>query len=139
MSKPTGDASGTSWKNLIKILKGRRSRRFGLGMEMESGPMAYKSRHDGLPLTEEEEALLAYAACGITGHALGDLVYDRGQGGTILAGLSGRTIPSGDAIQTCSLIVMNSEGAYYIKRPQDVAPAQVKAVASFFSTPIPCQ
>ncbi|MDR8391971.1 hypothetical protein NC796_12505 [Aliifodinibius sp. S!AR15-10] len=127
MSKPTGSANETSWKNLIKILKGRRSRRFGLGMEMESGPMAYKSRHEGLPLTEEEEALLAYAACGITGHALGDLVYDRGQGGTIMAGLSGRTIPSGDAIQTCSLIVMNSEGAYYIKRPQDVAPAQVKA------------
>lgn len=84
--------------------------------------MAYESRHPGLPLTEDEEARLAYAACGITGYALGDLVFDRGQGGTILAGLVGRTIPSGDAIQTCSLIVMNAEAAYYVRRPQDFPP-----------------
>lgn len=88
-------------------------------MKMASGPMAYESDHAGLPLTEEEEALLAFAACGVTGYALADLVYDRGQGGTIMAGLVGRTIPSGDAIQTCALIVMNREATYYIKRPQD--------------------
>jgi hypothetical protein len=114
-----------SWKVLLEILRGRRSRRFGLGMEMESGPMAYKSRHPGLPLTEEEEALLTFAACGITGHALGDLVYDRGEGGTILAGLAGRTVPSGDAIQTTSLIVMNRKATYFIKRPQDFPPEAI--------------
>lgn len=107
------------WQALLEILRGRRSRRFGLGMRMESGPMAYESRREGVPLTEEEEALLTFAACGITGRALGDLVYERGQGGTILAGLAGRTVPSGDAIQTCSVIVMNREGAWYIRRPQD--------------------
>lgn len=108
-----------AWKALLEILRGRRSRRFGLGMKMETGPMAYESRHEGLPLTEQEEALLAFAACGITGHALGDLVYDRSQGGTILAGLVGRTVPSGDAVQTCSLIVTNPEATYHISRPRD--------------------
>jgi hypothetical protein len=87
--------------------------------------MAYESRHAGLVLTENEEAILTYAACGISGHALGDLIFDRGEGGTILAGLVGRTIPSGDAIQTCSLIVINREGAYYIKRPQDYPLAEI--------------
>ncbi|MCX2745604.1 hypothetical protein OO013_17110 [Mangrovivirga sp. M17] len=107
------------WKVLYNILRERRSRRFGLGMEMRTGPMAYKSRHQGLPLSEKEEALLTFAACGITGPALGDLVYDKGEGGTIMAGLAGRTIPSGDAIQTSSLIVMNPEACYYIKKPGD--------------------
>src|SRR5438105_2519899 len=88
--------------SLLEALRGRRSRRFGLGMKMEQGPMAYTSRHAPLPLTEEEEALMAFAACGVTGYALADLCYAPGQGATILAGLLGRTIPSGDAIQTVS-------------------------------------
>src|ERR1043166_4514630 len=85
---------------LFEALRERRSRRFGLGMKMDEGAFAYASRHPALPLTEEEEGLLAFAACGITGYALGDLVFTPGKGGTILAGLLGRTIPSGDAIQT---------------------------------------
>ena len=70
-----------------------------------------------------------FAACGVTGHALGDLVYDRGQGGTIIAGLLGRTIPSGDAIHTCSLIVMNPEATYFVKRPQDFPPETIPELA----------
>jgi hypothetical protein len=97
---------------LLQALRGRRSRRFGLGMRMEHGPLAYQSRHDPLPLNEDEEALLAYAACGITGHALGDLVYAEGQGGNIIAGWLGRTISSGDAIQTVALVVSNDTSTY---------------------------
>ncbi len=110
---------------LLQILRKRRSRRFGLGMRMTCGPMAYTSPHPGVPLTEEEEAILAFAACGITGYALADLMYERGQGGTIMAGLLGRTIPSGDAIQTVALLMMNREATYYLKRPQDFAPEQI--------------
>ncbi|MDZ7694757.1 MAG: hypothetical protein U5K69_27170 [Balneolaceae bacterium] len=77
------EQGSSPWKSLLAVLRGRRSRRFGLGMEMKSGPMAYQSNHEGLPLTEKEEALLAFAACGITGRALGDLVYENGEGGTI--------------------------------------------------------
>jgi hypothetical protein len=110
---------------LLELLRNRRSRRFGLGMKMDSGALAYQSRHAGVPLTEEEEALLAFAAAGITGYSLADLCYERGQGGTILAGFVGRTVPSGDAIQTVALVVMNSQATYYLKRPQDCTPAEV--------------
>lgn len=114
----------------LEILRGRRSRRFGLGMAMESGPMAFRSRHPGLPLTEGEEALLVFAAAGVTGPALGDLVYERGQGGTILAGLNGRTVPSGDAIQTCGLIVLNPEATYYVRRPRDMPAEEVRELVA---------
>jgi len=114
-----------SVETLLSILRGRRSRRFGLGMELASGPLAYRSRHAGVALTEEEEALLAFAACGVTGHALADLNFECGQGGTILSGLAGRTIPSGDAIQTVALVLMNADATYYLRRPQELAPDEV--------------
>lgn len=110
---------------LLDALRGRRSRRFGLGMAMDCGPFAYKSRHAPLPLSEDEEALLAFAACGISGYALADLVYAEGQGGTIMAGLTGRTVSSPDAIQTVALAVTNDEATYLLKRPQDLAPAEI--------------
>ncbi|MCB9099036.1 MAG: hypothetical protein H6632_05820 [Anaerolineales bacterium] len=110
---------------LLNILRNRRTRRFGLGMKMASGPMAFESRQPGLPLSETEEALLVYAAAGVTGYALADLVFDQGQGGTILSGLVGRTVASGDAIQTVGLVVINPEATYYIKRPQDRAPEEM--------------
>jgi hypothetical protein len=106
---------------LLDALRGRRSRRFGRGMRMEHGPLAFTSSHPPLPLGEDEEALLAYAACGITGYALADLEYARGRGGTMLAGWAGRTIGSGDAIQTVALIVINDEATYLLKRPRDFA------------------
>ena len=110
---------------VLQILRERRSRRFGLGMKMATGPMAYQSRHPGFPLSEEEEALLAFAACGVTGYALADLMYEQGQRGTIMSRLLGRTIPSGDAAQTVALIVMNRDATYYVKRPQDFAPDEI--------------
>jgi hypothetical protein len=113
----------------LDVLRERRSRRFGLGMRMASGPLAYESRRPGVPLSEEEEALLAFAACGVTGYALADLVFERGQGGTIMSGLLGRTVPSGDAIQTVALLVVSRDAVYYLKRPQDFAPQEIPELA----------
>jgi hypothetical protein len=110
---------------LLDALRDRRSRRFGMGMKIESGPFAYESRHGPLPLTEAEEAALAFAACGVTGYALADLSYGHGQGGSMLAGLLGRTVASPDAINTTSIIVTNDEATYLLKRPQDFAPTEV--------------
>ncbi|TAK06487.1 hypothetical protein EPO44_05360 [bacterium] len=110
---------------LLEALKRRRSRRFALGMKMNKGPLAYQSRHKPFPLTEEEEAALAFAACGITGYALGDLPYAEGDGGTIMAGFLGRTVASGDAIQTVALVVTNDQATYLIKRPQDFTQAEI--------------
>ena len=94
-------------------------------MKMDKGPLAYSSCHAPFPLTEDEEATLVFAACGITGHALADLPFAQGQGGTIMAGLLGRTVASGDAIQTVALIVTNDEATYLIKRPQDFTQAEI--------------
>ena len=110
---------------LLEALRERRSRRFGLGMAIPEGPLAYRSRHPGLRLTEGEEALLAFAACGITGAALADLAYAPGQGATIMAGLLGRTIGSGDAIQSVAVVVTNAEATYLLKRPRDFAPGEI--------------
>src|SRR5262247_1055009 len=87
---------------LLDALLKRRSRRFGLGMAMAKGPLAFQSRHAPFPLTEEEEACLAFAAAGVTGRALLDLSFADGEGGAIVARALGRTIASGDAIQTVS-------------------------------------
>ncbi len=37
---------------LVGGILGRRSRRFGYGMSIPSGPLAYTSRHEPLPLSE---------------------------------------------------------------------------------------
>ena len=110
---------------LLDALRGRRSRRFGMGMKISSGPFAYESRHEPLPLTETEEAALAFVACGVTGYALADLSYGRGQGGGMLAGLLGRTVASPDAINTVSVFVTNDEATYLLRRPQDFAPDEI--------------
>ncbi len=110
---------------LLDALRERRSRRLGLGMAMPGGPLAHRSRHPGVPLTEDEEALLAFAACGITGPALADLAYAPGQGGTIMAGLLGRTIGSGDAVQSVAVFVTNADATYLLRRPRDFAPGEI--------------
>jgi hypothetical protein len=96
-----------------------------MGMKIERGPFAYESHQEPLPLTETEDAALAFAACGVTGYALADLSYGRGQGGGMLAGLLGRAVASPDAINTVSVFVTNDEATYLLKRPQDFAPHEI--------------
>src|SRR5213596_3198903 len=88
---------------LLTALRERRSRRFASGMKIPGGPLAFESRHGPSPLTEDEEAALVFAACGITGHALADLCYAQGEGGNIMAGLVARTVASGDGLQAVAL------------------------------------
>ena len=115
---------------LIEALLNRRSRRVGLGMSIPAGPFQYRSTHQPRPLTEDEEAALAFAACGVTGYALADLSYGPGEGGSMLAGRLGRTIASADAVHTVAVFVTNDRGAWLLKRPQDLTadefPALVK-------------
>jgi len=109
---------------LFEVLLRRRSRRVGLGMTIPSGPFQYTSPHKPIPLTEDEEAALAFAACGVTGYALADLSYGAGQGGAMLVGRLGRTIASPDAVNATSVLVTNDHGTWLIKRPQNFAPAE---------------
>ncbi len=117
-----------SRESLYDTLLERRSRRFGLGMQQDSGPMKYASRHDPMPLCPKEEAALAFAACGITGHALADLVYEQGEGGTMMAGFLGRTVSSADAVQSVTMFMTNDSGTWMLKRPQDFEPAEIADV-----------
>src|SRR5437867_12939075 len=105
---------------LLTALCERRSRRFGLGMKMPAGPLAFESRFAPVPLTEEEEAALVFAASGITGHALADLCYAPGGGGGIMAGLVARTIASGDGLQTVSLVITNDQETWLVRRPREL-------------------
>ena len=109
---------------LFEVLLRRRSRRVGLGMVIPTGPFQYSSAHKPVPLTEDEEAALAFAACGVTGYALADLSYGAGQGGSMLVGRLGRTIASPDAVNAVSVLVTNDRGTWLLKRPQDFAPAE---------------
>jgi hypothetical protein len=110
---------------LLRALRERRSRRFGLGMKIPGGPLAYESRHKPRPLSEDEIGALVFAASGITGHALADLCYTKEGGGSIMAGLVARTIASGDALQTVSLVVTNDEGTYLIRRPRELPAMEI--------------
>jgi len=111
--------------SLLDALRQRRSRRFGLGMKIPAGPLAYESKHRPRPLSEDEEAALVFAACGITGHALADLCYGRGGGGGIMAGLVGRTLASGDGLQTVALTVINDAGAWLVRRPRELPAEEI--------------
>ncbi len=113
----------------ISALKRRRSRRLCLGMSLDGGPLSFKSRYAPAPLSETEESLMAFAACGITGSALADLSYAADGGGNIMAGLVGRTIASGDGIQTVNLVMVNDSGAWLYRRPQEMPPTDVTDLA----------
>jgi hypothetical protein len=111
--------------SLLDALRRRRSRRVGQGMSIPQGPLAYAAASPPAPLSEAEEAALAFAACGPTGGALADLAYGAGQGGSMLAGLASRTVASPDAIQTVSLVVVNDAAAYLLPRPQEMSLEQI--------------
>lgn len=110
---------------LFKTLLQRRSRRVGLGMRIPAGPLQYTSGHAPAALTEEEEAILAFAACGVTGYALADLSYGAGEGGAMLAGRLGRTVASADAVHTVAVVVTNDTATYLLKRPQDFEAGEI--------------
>src|SRR5450755_4494843 len=89
--------------SLFDALRFRRSRRFAKGIKVDVGPLKYASSELPEPLSEDELAALSFAACGVTGYALGDLVYESGQGGTMMGGFLGRTVGSADAVQAVSV------------------------------------
>ncbi len=110
--------------SLVDALLHRRSRRFAGGMKLNGGPLKYASTRAAQPLTMEEEAALAFAACGVTGYALAELPYQTGSvpdagGGNIMKQFVARTAPSADALHAVTVFVTNDDGTWMLRRPQD--------------------
>lgn len=115
---------------LLDALRERRSRRFAPGMVLNGGPLAYRSSRPPQPLALEEEAALAFAGNGVTGHALAELPYETGDrpeagSGNIMTHFVGRTVASGDAMHYVILFVINDDGAWLLRRPQEYPRGQI--------------
>lgn len=99
----------------------RRSRRFGLGMEIEKGPLKYTSRHDPIPLSELEEAILVWTGLGIKNINLSD--FPPHVGLDLEMQFTSKTIPALGDVHRTELFYTNDEGLYMIKmhdmRPDD--------------------
>ena len=98
---------------LFEAITGRRSRRFGYGMELTHGPFVYKSDKDPLPLTETETAMLIAAGTGVTGAILceGDT-----QGGMVKS--VGRPHPSAIGAHRTELFFTNDDGLFLYRGTQ---------------------
>ena len=91
----------------------RRSRRFGLGMEIERGSLQYKSKHDPVPLSELEEAMLVWTGLGIKNINLSD--FPPHVGLDLEMQFTSKTIPALGDVHRTELFYTNDEGLYMIK------------------------
>jgi hypothetical protein len=118
----------------MEAIVNRRSRRFAMGATMNGGSLAYQSPHSPAPLAALEEAVLVTAAAGLSGYCLGELPFEPGDqheagGGNVMASLNGRTVASADAVHGTALFLLNDEGTYLLRRPQDLPVAEVAGLS----------
>ena len=102
---------------LIEALLGRRSRRFFMGAEIPDGVLAYKSRHEPVPLTDLEK-LLIVAACG--GNTSWHHMIYRAQLyaphlSNYAGAASGRTFPSAAGFHTSMTFFTDDKGVYVLE------------------------
>jgi hypothetical protein len=111
---------------LIAAIFGRRSRRFGLGMEIPSGPLAFKSRHEPVPLSELEQALLVAAATGVTGWHFGvPFTSHRPQEyAHYTERFTGRAAPINAGVGTSVLFYTDDNGVY-LTNVRDTQPSRM--------------
>ena len=101
--------------SLVEGLFGRRSRRFALGDEIPDGPLAYRSRHEPLPLTELERMLVLSAMGGTTGWHYSITRHARyaPHASNYAGGAAGRTFPSAAGFHTAELFFTDDSGLYF--------------------------
>lgn len=113
---------------LLDALFGRRSRRFGVGMSIPDGPLAYTSRHPPQPLSEAERLVLIAVGVGLSGWNLGIPHTEAGDpdaGNNYTVRPIGRTYPSGGGAQG-SEILINDDSGCYITRFRDLDPEAIQ-------------
>lgn len=112
---------------LMQAIFGRRSRRFGLGMEIPSGPLAYASDADPHPLSELEQSLLIAAGTGVTGSNFG-IPFGPARPNAhaeYSVRFTGRTAPTAAGIGTPVLFYTDDEGTY-VTNTRDVEPGRLR-------------
>jgi len=114
---------------LFDALAGRRARRFGLGMELASGPLAYRSRAEPVPLSERERSILVAAGTGVTGWSFGlPFGPDRPEEHAhYTQRFAGRTAPTAAGIGTPMLFATDDSGTY-LTNTRDLLPARPRDV-----------
>ncbi|TVP56424.1 MAG: hypothetical protein EA351_07845 [Gemmatimonadales bacterium] len=112
---------------LMQALFGRRARRFGMGMEIPSGPLAFRSRHDPLPLSELETAVLIAAGTGVSGWNFGVPFGPRrpSEHGHFTHRYTGRTAPTAAGIGTPVLFHTDDRGIH-LTDTRDVEPSRIR-------------
>ncbi len=135
--------------SLFSLLSTIRTRRFGLGYQSETGeeemqawsthqpirqregPLAYSSAHQPVPLTEVEEALLAWAALGPNGIVAADIPV---QGDlSSLIHWAGRTVPGSSNDFSVDLFIINDAGVHlYRPGTERMAPVEINGPADYW-------
>jgi hypothetical protein len=100
---------------LVDALYGRRSRRFPLGGEIPDGPLAYRSQHEAMPLSELERNLILSAMGGTTGWHYAITRHERYAPhlANYAGGAAGRTFPSAAGFHTVELFFTDDSGTYF--------------------------
>ena len=101
---------------LIEALCGRRARRFALGNEIPDGPLAYKSKHEPIPLDATEQMLVLAAVAGNTGwhHMITRHAKYAPHLSNYSAAAGGRTFPSAAGFHTCEFFFTDDTGVYFL-------------------------
>jgi hypothetical protein len=112
---------------LMEALFGRRARRFGLGMTIPSGPLAFESDAEPYPLSELEQAVLVAAGTGISGWNFGvPFGPDRPDSHAhYTERFTGRTAPTAGGFGTPVLFFTDDDGTY-LTSTRDVRPSRVR-------------
>ena len=112
---------------LLGAIFGRRSRRFGLGMELPSGPLAFESKAEPLPLSDLERSLLVAASTGVTGWSFG-IPFGPArpdEHADYSVRFTGRTGPTAAGIGTPVLFYTDDDGTY-VTNTRNVEPTRLR-------------
>jgi hypothetical protein len=101
---------------LLDAIFGRRSRRFPMGGEIPDGPLAYRSTHPHVPLSELETMLILAVMAGTTGWHYGITRHARyaPAPANYNGAAAGRTIPSAAGFHTSELFYTDDSGIYFM-------------------------
>jgi hypothetical protein len=116
---------------LMASIFGRRARRFGLGMEIPSGPLAFKSEAAPMPLSDLEQAALIAAGTGVSGWHFGvPFGPDRPDAHAHYSvRYTGRTAPTAGGFGTPVLFFTDDQGTY-LTNTRDVRPSRMQELSS---------